>query len=80
MAGISTRPPKQSHVAMPVSSHTRYRTLGASFGAVGAAYGPQSASESRTSSSSSCPRPGGRWFAVSATTAPRTYTRNVSGG
>ena len=50
MAGISTRPPKQSQVAMPVSSHTRYKTLGASFGAVGAAYGPQSGSESRMSS------------------------------
>ena len=23
IAGISTRPPKQSHVAMPMSSHTR---------------------------------------------------------
>src|ERR1700743_3381128 len=51
MAGISTRPPKQSHVAMPVSSHTRYRMLGASCGAVGAANGPQSGSESRISSS-----------------------------
>src|SRR5258707_13936059 len=50
IVGISTSPPKQSHVAMPVSSHTRYKTLGASSGAVGAAYGPQSASESRTSS------------------------------
>ena len=37
IAGMSTSPPKQSHVAMPVSSHTRYRTLGASSGAVGAA-------------------------------------------
>ncbi len=37
MAGISTRPPKQSQVAMPVSSQTRYRTLGAFSGAVGAA-------------------------------------------
>src|SRR5271170_3644784 len=51
IAGISTRPPKQSHVAMPVSSHTRYRTLGAPSGAVGAANGPQSGSESRISSS-----------------------------
>jgi hypothetical protein len=51
IAGMSTRPPKQSHVAMPVSSHTRYSTLGAPSGAVGAAYGPQSGSESRMSSS-----------------------------
>src|SRR5690242_14891342 len=51
MVGISTKPPKQSHVAMPVSSHTRYKTLGASCCAVGAAYGPQSGSESRMSSS-----------------------------
>src|SRR6201992_2226751 len=51
MVGISTRPPKQSHVAMPVSSHTRYKMFGASSGAVGAAYGPQSGSESRMSSS-----------------------------
>src|SRR5580693_2067420 len=51
IAGISTRPPKQSHVAIPVSSHTRYRMLGAPSGAVGAANGPQSGSESRISSS-----------------------------
>jgi hypothetical protein len=51
MAGISTRPPKQSQVAMPVSSQTRYRMLGEFSGAVGAAYGPQSGSESRMSSS-----------------------------
>src|ERR1700728_1768927 len=51
IAGISTRPPKQSQVAMPVSSHTRYRMLGALAGAVGAANGPQSGSESRISSS-----------------------------
>lgn len=37
MAGICTRPPKQSQAAMPVSSQTRYRTLGAPSGAVGAA-------------------------------------------
>src|ERR1700749_3144193 len=51
IAGISTRPPKQSQVAMPVSSQTRYRTFGEFSGAVGAAYGPQSGSESRMSSS-----------------------------
>jgi len=51
MVGISTRPPKQSHVAMPVSSQTMYRTFGAPSGAVGAAYGPQSGSESLMSSS-----------------------------
>ena len=51
MAGMSTSPPKQSQVAMPVSSQTMYSTLGAPSGAVGAAYGPQSGSESLMSSS-----------------------------
>ncbi len=51
IAGMSTKPPKQSQVAMPVSSHTRYSTFGAFSSAVGAAYGPQSGSESRMSSS-----------------------------
>src|SRR5262249_11327694 len=36
---------------MPVSSQTRYRMFGEFSGAVGAAYGPQSGSESRMSSS-----------------------------
>ena len=51
IVGISTKPPKQSQVAMPVSSHTRYRMLGAHYAAVGAANGPQSGSESRISNS-----------------------------
>src|SRR5271166_4317674 len=51
MAGISTTPPKQSQVARPVSSQTEYRMFGEFSGAVGAAYGPQSGSESRISSS-----------------------------
>ncbi len=51
MVGICTSPPKQSQVAIPVSSQTRYKMLGAFSGAVGAAYGPQSASESRISNS-----------------------------
>src|ERR1035441_8676546 len=38
-------------MARPPSSHTRYRMLGAPSGAVGAANGPQSGSESRISSS-----------------------------
>src|SRR5215472_9855087 len=47
--GISIRPPKVSHAAIPVSSRITYRTLGDPSGAVLGRYGLQSGVESRIS-------------------------------
>ena len=49
IVGISIGPPNGSSAPMPMSSHTRKRTLGEPFGALGSSYGVQSGLESRMS-------------------------------